>query len=180
MNYDLTVKEFIDIVNKNLESLKGKNPMEYYNGISELVKNTIENMEIDLLDYSVNLDFCQLSFTSYHTGKELVFATIRSTYKQDKRTSTGYGNKLESVEAKLIDNIPIDWALLDLKQYMEYNEAKELYIALMEEQKKLVKQYEENKKMLKNYVDAMRLEAYDTNTECEVDEYYRKIREVEF
>lgn len=178
MNYDLTVKEFIDIVNKNLESLKGKNPMEYYNGISELVKNTIENMEIDLLDYSVNLDFCQLSFTSYHTGKELVFATIRSTYKKDKRTNTGYGNKLESVEVKLMDNIPIDWALLDLKQYIEYHEAKESYIDLMEKQKELVKQFEANKKMLHNCVDAMQLEAYDTNTKCEAYEFYSQIKEI--
>lgn len=185
MNYNLTVKEFVEIVNKNLESLKGKNPMEYkshlgitHDGISGLVENVMENMEIYLPYYNVNIECCKLFFKSYYTDNKLVFATIKSVYKQDKRTTTGYGNKLESIKLQIMENIPLDWALLDLKQYMEYHESKELYIDLMEKQKELVKQFEANKKYLENCIDAMKIESYDIKTELEVDKCYRQVREM--
>ena len=138
----------------------------------------MENMEIYLPDYSVNIECCKLFFTSYYTDNKLVFANIRSVYKQDKRTTTGYGNKLESVKIELVDNIPVDWYLLDLKQYMEYQEQKEDLIFYMKKQKEVIAQFKENKIAMEKYIKNMEIESYDKTTQYEIMKYSEWIEEL--
>ena len=169
MKYDLTMKELMEIIQKALDELKGKNVAKE-GGIAKLVETAIDGIKIEehsLLRYSISVNHCRLEMYCSGLDKEVGFAEIRQTYRPDKRKYTGYGDILESVTVKLTREIPLDLEVLNVSQFLDYEEAKENFERLERQQKELLEEYKKNYEAMEKLQEVMKTEAYDKETEKE-------------
>lgn len=169
MNYDLTMKELMEIIQKALDGLKGKNVVKE-GGIGKLVKAAIDEIEIEgysLIRYNIDVDHCQLKMYCSGLDNEVKFAEIRQTYKADKRKQSGYGDVLESVTVRLTREIPLDMEVLNVSQFLDYEEAKQNFERLERQQKELLEEYKRNLEGMAKMQDIMKYQAYNNETSRE-------------
>lgn len=164
MNYDLTMKELMEIIQKALDGLRGKN-VQKEGGISKLVESAMDNIEgISLSRYNIEVKECRFKMYCAGMDNEVEFADIRTEYKADKRKWNGIGDVLESVTIKLTREIPLDLEVLNVSQFLDYNVAKENFERLERTQKELLEEYKKNYEAMEKLQKVMRSEAYDTET----------------
>ena len=170
MNYDLTMKELMDIIQKALDGLKGKN-VRKEGGISKLVESATSSIkEISLPRYNIEVKQCR--FTMYCPGmdSDVVFADVKLVYKPDKRKWNGTSDILESVTIYLSREIPLEIEVLNVSQFLDYNVAKENFKRLEEQQKELLDEYRKNYEAMQKLQEVMKSEAYDPVTAKEAEE----------
>lgn len=163
MNYDLTIKDFLEIIQKALDGLKGKN-VQKDGGISKSVESALNNMEIDLFNYNVEVEGCRLKMFCSGTGSDITFADIITTYRPDKRKWNGVGDYLETVSVKLTKDIPMELEVINASQWLDYNNAKENFDRLEREQREMLEEYKKNLEAMKSLQDVMKCQAYDEET----------------
>ena len=169
MNYDLTMKELLENMQKALDGLKGKNVAKE-GGIAKLVEKVVNEIKIEgtfLTRYNISIDHCWFKMYCSGIDKDIAFAVIRQTYKEDKRKSNGHGNVLESVTIELTRKIPLDMEVLNVSQFLDYEEAKSNFERLEREQKELLEEYKSNYKAMEELQKVMETEAYSKETKKE-------------
>lgn len=164
MNYDLTVKELLEIIQKKLDSLQGKNAVKE-GGISYLVDCEMSKLEeISLSRYNIEVDQCKFKIYCSAMDNEYEFAHIRQKYRPDKRKWDGFGDFLESVTIELTREIPLDLEVLNVPQFLSFNIAKENFERLERTQKELSEEYKNNLKAMKKLQEVMKYQAYDKDS----------------
>lgn len=168
-DYDLTIKELLEKVQGQLNKLDGKNSIKE-GGFSKLVESSLSEIETFLFKHYITVKDCRLKIFCSAFDKDIVFAEVLPVYKPDKRKPTGFGDYLKTVKIKLKEDIPLELCVIDLSQYLSYNEAKKNFDRLLLEQNELLKQYKINLKAMEKMEDIMKYEAYDNNTKVEAEE----------
>ena len=169
MNYYLTMKELIEIIQNQLDGLKDKNVVKE-GGLEKLVESVINGIKIEgysLTRYGLSINHCRLEMYCSGLDKEIEFAEIRPIYKPDKRKRIGYGDILESITLKLTKEIPLDMTVLDASQFLDYEDAKENFERLEKEQKELLNEYKKNLDVMSKMQGVMQCQAYDLETKKE-------------
>ena len=169
MKYDLTIQELLEIIQTELNTLKGKNVVKE-GGIGPLIARSIGNITIDgdfLVRYYISVNTCRLEMYCSGLNKDIPFAEIYPTYKPDKRKFSGYGDYLETLTIKLIRNIPLNLSVLDASQFLDYQEAKENFERLEKLSKDLLKDYYSYQEGMQKMQEIMKTEAYDEKTSKE-------------
>ena len=164
MNYDLKMNELIEIIQKKLDGLKGKD-VQKEGGISYLVESAMNDMEeISLSKYHIEVKECRFKMYCAGMDNDIEFAVIGTKYKADKRIWCGVGHVLESVTINLTREIPLDLEVLNVSQFLDYNVAKENFIRLEREQRELLEEYKSNYEAMERLQSVMKSEAYDNET----------------
>lgn len=167
MNYDLTMEELLEIIQKSLDTLKGKNVTKE-GGISKLVESAVDNIEdLSVVSYHIEVKECAIKMYCAGIDNEVKFAEVRPSYRADKRKWNGEGDVLESVTVKLTRDIPLDMNVLNVSQLLDYTVAKENFERLEREQTQLLEEYKNNYEAMKKLHEVMQTEAYDKETEKE-------------
>lgn len=169
MKFDLTMKELLENIQKELEILKGKNVVKE-GGIAKLVEKIVDGIQIEgtfLARYNISVDRCWFKMYCSGMDKDITFAVIRQTYKEDKRKSNRRSDILESVTIELTKEIPLDMEVLNVSQFLDYKEAKENFDRLVREQKELLEEYKKNYEAMKQLQEVMKTETYNTETKKE-------------
>ena len=169
MRKDNTIQECINTLEQELSKLVGHNVYKE-GGISEMVRKTLLNASFDLLNVGIEFDQCY--FKSYCPGvdKEIEFAYVKTTYKEDKRKVNGSGNTIEKVSVCLSKEIPEDLKLVDLPQWLDYNEAKATFKRIEAHQQEYLEAYSHNLEIMARMQDIMYSESYDAETTKEAEE----------
>lgn len=164
MNYDLKMNELIEIIQKKLDELKGKD-VQKEGGISYLVESAMNDMEeISLSRYNIEVKECRFKMYCAGIDNDIEFAVIGTEYKADKRRRNGVGHVLESVTINLTREIPLDLEVLNMSQFLDYNVAKENFERLERKQRELLEEYKSNYETMERLQNVMKLEVYDKET----------------
>ena len=166
MKFDLTMKELLKIIQKELNGLKGKNVVKE-GGIAKLIEDIINGIQIEgtfLSRYNVYIDYCLLKMYCSGMDKDIEFAVIRQTYKEDKRKSNGHSDVLENVTVELTKEIPLDMEVLNVSQFLDYEEAKVNFERLKRQQRELLEEYKSNYEAMEKLRSVMKSEAYNKET----------------
>lgn len=169
MRKDNTIQDCISTLEQELSKLVGHNVYKE-GGISEMVRKTLLNASFDLLNVGIEFDQCYFKRYCPGVDKEIEFAYIRATYKEDKRKANGSGNVIEKIEVCFLKEIPKDLKLSDLPQWLDYNEAKEVFKRIELQQREYLEAYSRNLEIMARMQDVMYSESYDTKTAKEAEE----------
>jgi hypothetical protein len=165
----ILIKDLIDNCNKALEALAGKTPTKEPGGLSQMTKEILEPVLKDM-DGALKIDSCRIKVYCSPLDKEIEFADIKPTYKADRRTWNGVGEKLECLKVVLTRDIPEDLSVVDLSQQLSYDYAKENFDRLKREQDELREQFAANLKAMEELQDVMRCEAYNDDKSREAEQ----------
>ena len=177
---NITVKELLDIVQKHLDKLKGKNAVKE-GGVSSLVQAAINEIdEISLEHYNIDVYSCQLRAYCAGLNRDIAFANCMPEYRPDKRKYMGKGDVLDSVTVSLDKrkNIPLDLEVVNLAQFLDYTVAKERFDRLNNEQEEMMETYRSNCKNMENLQNIMKTCAYDTKTAAESESAYETLNDL--
>lgn len=167
MNYNLTISELFEHITKELECLKGRNPLKE-GGIAKMVEKALTNMKIqgDFIFWENNIEVedCQLKQWVSSFDENVPFAVFHATYKEDKRKCSGIGDYIESVSVELIRELPMDLEVANISQTLSYEVAKERFEQFEKEQLELQKTYSENMAEMRKLRDIMKCDAYSNAT----------------
>lgn len=119
MNYDFTLGELLDKLEKAASTLKGKNPLKE-KGLGEMIDRVVEDLDLDLEYYNIVVKDCEIFVDTIDFG-EIEIITFRPEYKPDKRKRLGKGDYLQEVKVVLTREIPLDLELINLTQILSYD-----------------------------------------------------------
>lgn len=162
----IKVKSFIEEVNQELKVLVGHKPvleggiMKLFADVANQVINRYPEYNLEVHDYKIAI-FCPAF------NEDVCFTTLNYTYKPDKRTLSGHSNQLSSISVVLDRDIPDDFDLIDLPQYLEYEVSKERYNRLLKRQMELIKELNRNAGFMYDCCHTMYMEAYSSEKKCE-------------
>ena len=153
----MTFKEWSETLQKNINCLRGRKVNEIKGGIGTLYKEVLG----EIVKHPFSYNFGAIEIETQHFNKvELIHA--RPTYHKDKRRSSGYGNKIESVELCRSRHIPNDIELENLTQYIEYEYAKERKTEIMSGIKELENEIKERINVVTKLDEIMRGNKYSS------------------
>ena len=169
MKKENTLQELINTLETELSKLIGHNVYKE-GGITEMARKILLSASFDLLNVGIEFDQCY--FRRYCPGvdRDVEFAYVSATYKEDKRKSDGTGSTIDKISVCLTREIPEDLKLIDLPQWLDYNEAKDTFKRIETQQREVLETYNRNLEVMARMQDIMYSESYDAETTKEAEE----------
>lgn len=131
----MNVKELLDTLQDAMEALKGKDIRKTY--VTKLVDEAVSALPVITHPFSVKDN--RLWYETAFFG-EIPIAEFKAQYNKDKRTCDGLGYRIEKVDVRVTQELPMDLDITKLGRPLQYDAARrrkeeaERNIRLLEQQ----------------------------------------------